>query len=92
MVTVVCWLAAGVPEIMPVGFRLRPVGKVPVATAKEYGAVPPATGTACEYAIPAMPGGREFEVKPRCEEDVLPVEKPQPVASNKRLASTTNPR
>src|SRR4051812_25052582 len=35
---------AGVPEMAPVeGFRERPLGRVPVATAKVYGEVPPAT-------------------------------------------------
>jgi hypothetical protein len=34
-------VAVGVPEIFPLVLRVSPSGKVPVVTAKEYGAVPP---------------------------------------------------
>ena len=39
--------AEGVPEIVPVvPLKLKPVGNVPDITEKEYGVVPPETGTA----------------------------------------------
>ena len=45
----------GVPLIVPLLFKLRPVGKEPEANVHEYGSVPPEAVSAVEYAVPTIP-------------------------------------
>ena len=51
-------IAVGVPEITPVlGARVKPPGKLPVASWKVYGPVPPMTTRFAEYPCPIVPPG-----------------------------------
>jgi hypothetical protein len=40
--------APGVPDIVPFAARVNPEGSAPLATAHEYGGVPPDAASACE--------------------------------------------
>lgn len=51
--------ALGVPLITPVAeFKVRPVGKEPVVTAKVYGDCPPVAAKVAEYDTPILAAGR----------------------------------
>ena len=53
----------GVPEITPVdATRLNPAGSVPALTLQLYGVVPPLACSVVEYAVPAVPPGRDVVV------------------------------
>ena len=53
----------GVPEIPPVdATRLNPAGSVPALTLQLYGVVPPLACSVVEYAVPAVPPGRDVVV------------------------------
>jgi hypothetical protein len=40
--------APGVPDIVPPAARINPAGSAPLATAHEYGGVPPEAASGCE--------------------------------------------
>jgi hypothetical protein len=53
----------GVPEMTPVeATRLSPAGRVPALTLQVYGVVPPLACSPVEYAVPAVPPGRDVVV------------------------------
>jgi hypothetical protein len=55
--------AVGVPEITPVdATRFNPAGNVPALTLQLYGVVPPLACSVVEYAVPAVPPGRDAVV------------------------------
>ena len=55
--------AVGVPEITPVdATRLNPAGNVPALTLQLYGVVPPLACSVVEYAVPAVPPGKDVVV------------------------------
>ena len=49
----------GEPDSAPPAERLSPAGSDPLATAHEYGGVPPDAPSVCEYATPTMPAGSD---------------------------------
>jgi hypothetical protein len=49
----------GAPEIAPLPASVRPGGKDPLATDHAYGGVPPLAARVCEYAVTAVPAGRD---------------------------------
>ena len=53
----------GVPEITPVAAtRPNPAGSVPPVTVQLYGVVPPLACSVAEYAVPAVPPGKDVVV------------------------------
>lgn len=55
----------GVPEIVPLLLRLKPVGNVPEETVHEYGVLPPETAIVDEYDCPFVPLGNDVVVMTR---------------------------
>src|SRR5690242_148407 len=49
----------GVPDIVPPAARVNPDGSDPADTVHVYGGDPPAAASACEYAVPTTPAGRD---------------------------------
>src|SRR3954452_6238663 len=52
----------GVPKTTPVGSRVRPVGKAPLATDQVYGAVPDLACKGAEYGAPTTTRDRDVVV------------------------------
>jgi hypothetical protein len=52
-------LSVGVPDSAPPVDSTSPAGRLPLETAKLYGAVPPLACSACAYAAPTWPSGSD---------------------------------
>jgi hypothetical protein len=65
----------GVPLIVPLEARVKPVGKFPELTTQLYGGFPPEALNALEYELPAIPEGRDVVVIDKVEDpDVIVID------------------
>ena len=65
----------GVPLIVPLETRVKPVGKFPELTTQLYGVFPPVAINALEYELPAVPEGSNVVVIDKVEEpDVIVID------------------